>query len=538
MKVCAAALAFLLLMPASQAVAQENKPGTIRGRVTAADTGRPLRRARIMLRFADTEARPLIGPGTNSEGRYELKDVPPGTYYVSASRGGFIELQHGQRRPGERGLAVEVKPGRTTERIDIALPRGSVITGRISDELGEPYPDVRVAAYMLRYDQGRRVPFPIGSGMTDDVGEYRITGLAPGSYFISAASSETWRNEKRETLGYATTYFPGNAPLPQPVTIGLSQERTGIDLTLNASRTARVSGRALRASGQPMAGAQIGVSHTIRGTNYTFSASIAAPVRAAADGSFELPHVPPGDYRIRATDASDNASEYLQVTGDVENLVLVGRSGSTIFGSIVGDDGTPPSFPASGVQVNLIPASDTVLPSVRLFGPMPDWTFRLSGIGGPFYFRLYNAPDDVMIDAVRFNERDLTDLPWDVPTGGRDLATLQIVLTGQIGIIDGTVTTFAGRPTSDATVVVFPEDAAFWTPASRYIKATRPNPEGKFTIRGLPAGDYFIIARDFIEEGQWEDREFLESVRFDAQRVTLRRGGNETVALKLPRVRN
>jgi hypothetical protein len=142
----------------------------------------------------------------------------------------------------------------------------------------------------------------------------------------------------------------------------------------------------------------------------------------------------------------------------------------------------------------------------------------------------------MMIEAVRFNERDITDVPWDVPVGGRELATLQIVLTGDIGVVNGTVRTFAGKPTSDATVVVFPEDAALWTPASRYIKAARPNQAGEFSIRGLPAGDYFVIARDFIEEGQWEDKEFLESARFNAQRLTLTSGGTETAAPRLPRL--
>jgi hypothetical protein len=175
---------------------------------------------------------------------------------------------------------------------------------------------------------------------------------------------------------------------------------------------------------------------------------------------------------------------------------------------------------------------------VRLPAINNDWTFRLSNVGGPFFFRFQGLPEDLMIDAIRFNDRDVTDVPWDVPTGGRDLATLQIVVTSEIGIIDGTVTTTAGRRTSDATVVAFSEDAAFWTPASRFIRVTRPGNDGKFAIRGLPAGDYLVVAREFVEEGQWEDREFLESVRFDAQRVTLRRGGNETVALKLPRVRN
>ena len=119
------------------------KPGTVTGRITAADTGVPLRRAQITLRSVSPSGSTLpITASTNSRGEYVAKDVPPGSYRVSAVRAGYLTLEYGQRRPGEMGLSVEVRSGEPTERINFALPRGAVLAGTITDELGEPYPGV------------------------------------------------------------------------------------------------------------------------------------------------------------------------------------------------------------------------------------------------------------------------------------------------------------------------------------------------------------------------------------------------------------
>ena len=136
---------------------------------------------------------------TNPRGQYLLKDVEPGSYYVSANRSGYVGVQVGQRHTSESGLAVDVKVGAAVTRIDIALPRGSVIGGRITDDVGEPYPGVRVDLLGFRYNLGTRVPFPVSGATTDDLGQFRVAGLAPGSYYVMATSSETWRTRESET---------------------------------------------------------------------------------------------------------------------------------------------------------------------------------------------------------------------------------------------------------------------------------------------------------------------------------------------------
>lgn len=538
MKKALVGVALGVLLGATASSQEATKPGLIRGRITAADTGKPLRRTTVtLLPATGTVTRTGIGAGTSSQGTFELKDVPPGSYFVSASRAGYVALQHGQRRPGERGTVIDVGSGQTVERIDIALPRGSILAGRVADELGEPYPGVRVIALELRYQQGRRLPFPAGFATTDDLGQYRIAGLPPGSYYVSAASQETWRNEKKETLGYATAYYPGGGSNPQTVVLGVAQERLDLDFRLTASRTVRISGRVQSATGEALVGEPVTLAPTVRGANFTIASGTLPSVRTQASGVFEFRDITPGEYLIRAGSPGEAAFMFLAVLADVENLLLIRRIGSTVSGTIVTDDGTPPPFPASGVRLNLLSPDDNVLPTVRLPAVNGDWSFRLTNLGGPFLFRVNGLSKDWMLDAVKLNDRDLTDVPWDVPTGGREITGLQLVLTQKVGTITGEVVSADRKPVSDATVVVFSEDRAAWTPGSRFVRSTRPTSDGQFSIAGLPAGTYLVVARDVIVDGQWEDPAFLESMRKDAATVELSQGGSGSVTLKLPAVR-
>ncbi len=102
-----------------------------------------------------------------------------------------------------------------------------------------------------------------------------------------------------------------------------------------------------------------------------------------------------------------------------------------------------------------------------------DWSFKLQSLGGPFLFRVMGIPDEWTLGAVRLEGKDITDIEYDVPTGGKEIRGLEVVLTRKIGRVSGTVTDTTGKPASQATVVVFSEDADHWRPYSRYVQATR-----------------------------------------------------------------
>jgi Carboxypeptidase regulatory-like domain len=543
-------LSFLLAAGARSAAAQTPVAGQvptaarqpasaiIRGRIAAADSGKPLRRVRVSLVVAGANVPPIV-VSTNTQGRFEMKNVAAGLYRVSATRAGYLTVQYGQRRPREEGSTVQVDDGQVLEHIDFALPRGGVFAGRITDESGEPYPGVRVEALELRYRGGRRVPFPTGGATTDDLGQFRIGGLPPGTYYLGATSSETWLGPAKDTYGYAYTYFPGvTAEQVQAMSVTLAQQRTDLDFSLRASRTSRLSGRVLSASGESAQGELVSLLREV-GPGLVASSPVAS-ARTARDGTFEIRAVPPGNYVLDTARTSggryESASLRLTVAGaDIEDVVLAPRSSSTVSGSVITDEGGLPPFPPSRLRILLVPGDeDKVLPTGRLQAVAADGSFRLQGIGGPFLFRLDGLPDGWMLKTVRLGDDDVSEAPFDVPTGGKEINGLQMIVTQKVGKLSGDIVDSAGKPVTDSTVIVFSEDAKLWGPASRFVRTTRPDSDGHFAIVGLPAGRYRAIVRASIEDGQSEDAHFLESLRHDASVVELLEGESTTVTLKTP----
>jgi len=170
--------------------AKAPKPGTgiIRGRVVAADSGDPVRRAR--LRLAAPELDKPRFTTADAQGRFEFTGLPGGRYTLTAGKTSYVTLQYGQRRAFEAGRPIELADTQVFDAVQFALPRAGVITGRITDDTGEPVAGASVAAMRPRYAEGGRQLVQIGRAVeTDDRGEYRLFDLAPASYYVGVSSS-------------------------------------------------------------------------------------------------------------------------------------------------------------------------------------------------------------------------------------------------------------------------------------------------------------------------------------------------------------
>jgi hypothetical protein len=242
-------------LPAPPARDQATRTGTsrLRGRVIAADTGQPLRKA--LVRLTSPEVRESHSTATASDGTYEFGDLPAGRYSVTASKGSYVALSYGQTRPLEPGRPVELAENQTIEKIDLQLPRGAIITGKVVDEFGEPVADAQVMPMRQQFVQGRQRLMPTGrSAMTNDIGEFRLFGLAPGQYFLSATlrGGASMMDRSDDRSGYAPTYYPGTSDLAtaQRLAVTVGQTLGDISLPLVPAQTAQLSGTVVDAEGR------------------------------------------------------------------------------------------------------------------------------------------------------------------------------------------------------------------------------------------------------------------------------------------------
>ena len=362
------------------------------GRVTRADTGEPIRRARVTARAGrGTQVPQGFTTSTDAEGRFELVDLPAGRYTLSARKAGFVTLQHGQRRVDEPGTAIQVTARQVLDELDFRLPRGGVISGHIRDEFSEPISEARVSVLTQRYSQGRRELVPAGQGgRTDDRGQFRMYGLPPGQYWVSASLQDVQSGmaTSSDTQGYATTFYPGtvNVAEAQMLSLDVGQELTWIDYVLVPVPTARVSGTAIDARGRPFANAVVVVMQRLGGLFMG-----AAGALTDADGGFVLSNLSPGTYTLRVQGMGFNpdrgvASSTVTVSGaDVSGVLLAASTGVTARGVVVTEGTEQPTFAPSRVRVMPQPVdpSGFAVMGLGMGGPSSvedDWTFEVRGL--------------------------------------------------------------------------------------------------------------------------------------------------------------
>ncbi len=173
------------------------------------------------------------------------------------------------------------------------------------------------------------------------------------------------------------------------------------------------------------------------------------------------------------------------------------------------------------------------------FGPNPNarvdrqGKFTIDGVSsGLHWIRLQGALRGWMLKSVTVGGRDVIDTPLELRSG-QTLEGVSLVFTDRLTEVNGTISDNRNTPFSDYTVLAFPRDSSLWRPQARQIMTARPDQNGKFQIRGLPPGDYFLAPVDPAEQGEWFEPAFLEQHQAGAARLSLGEGDVKTQDFKL-----
>jgi hypothetical protein len=562
--------------------------GVIRGRVVASDTGSPIRRANVSLLPMPTAggrgaagtpaAAVLQSPGagpsaqvsvaasfsqlrpqqatTDSQGNFEFKGVAAGTYRISVSPNQaapqYLGVAYGAKRPNapgwasDLGQAIQLADGQTFDKAVVALPRGGVITGRVTDENADPA--VRVQVYTLFFPPGSARGMRMGPGsQTDDLGQFRIYGLQPGDHAVVAEpirfnfGGPNAPETEDDRIGFVTTYYPGTADeeSAQRVRVRVATETPGIEIRLAQSRLYRISGSVVDSQGRPLPHVSgQAMRRTAASTGWgSFGFS------TDEQGRFQMRNVPSGNYRLiirqtrpytpgPQTDPGEMASVPLTIAGaDVDDVLVMTTPGITISGRVVFEQG-PPATPPQ-VRVIAIPGSAedrSGLPPPQSVVVTPDGTFTMKGLLGEFMLRA--SARDQYLKSVAVGSEEVTDTAREFKATDR----VTITLTTRVSTLEGDVTDGAGAAPAEAGVLLFSEDKGSWRFNSTRTRRAGVDAAGHFRMTGLMPGRYLVVAlpRERLNMPPGPDEAaFFETLAKDAVSLVLAEDEQRKVDLKV-----
>jgi hypothetical protein len=534
--------------PAAQSptVSAKDQLCTVAGTVLRAASGEPLKRARVTLvNQVEKHPHPFVAI-TDASGHFSIEKVPPGRYNMEVERVAYVSQSYGQDRPDKPGATLTLEPGTKMTDLLFRLQSAGVIAGHVRDEDGEAAQNVNVEVLRRTYSSGRIEVGAVGNATTNDLGEYRVFGLAPGRYYVRATMqfgsaffsadeneliSETSRQQA--ATSYAPTFYPGTPDLNRAIALELKggEEIPEIDLSLSLYRTYRVHGH--------IANAIMGASYGNLGVNLlprdesTPSAGDFRPSGAdPKTGEFEITGVPPGSYTLVAFWQDEGkfrtASQDVDVQdSNVDDVSIVFRPGIDIPGHVAFEGRAE----TDGYLTVALAGRDQMFLGFREARVKPDGSFLLSSVSdGDYSVRVGSSCTTCYLKSAAAGGVDVLEQGLRISSGAAP-PSLEIVYSNNTGSINGDVTREDGLPAAGALVVLVP-DATFRKDSERYQTATTDQ-YGAFTMRGIPPGNYTAFAWEKIEEGAYEDPEFLKAFEKTGEPVEVGENGQKTLQLKL-----
>lgn len=521
------AFACVLSIPATCS-AQSPESGSIAGKVlldgkpapgviivATPDSSNP---ARMFERMLKPSSAPKAT--TDSDGRYRIEGLRAGKYEVAVSSRVLVSAG-GSGHESE----VTVTDG-AVEGIDFALLRGGVITGKITDSEGRPVINERVSVKNGVAPEGNLAFYTsMGNRMyfTDDRGVYRVFGLQPGKYIVSAGGSQDpFSDMLLKRRANARAYYPGvpDEARARAVELAEGAEVTGIDIKLGiVDKGVVISGRIIDADTRiPVADAMIAYAKVTPPASAKddnddekddekseeFGQGLPGGYTTTnARGEFRFESVAPGKYKLEAnsiaafTDAGGFYADPLDFEvqyANIDKLELKIHRGASISGVVAVESADRPDITSELAGFMLMastPGTQSKPFSRAMARVSSDLTFRISGL----------RPGKVKLSAIPFAQQEFSVLRIErngLPvTDGFDIqaneqiAGVRIILVEANCVLRGRVSVQGGSLPSDGFVVV---SVRLLNDSEGSNQGTQVNSRGEFSFENLAPGNYEVTA--------------------------------------------
>jgi protocatechuate 3,4-dioxygenase beta subunit len=547
------ALAFFILSAFVFASAQESAStahaSSIAGSVVKEPGSQPLKKVLVQVVAENQKEGGNYTASTDADGRFHIENVVPGRYRIFIERTGFVGVNgHGLKSDTN---VFTVRAGQSVEDLLFRMLPTAVISGRITDEDGDPMSGVRVVAQKKK--PGKSTRESVGTEATNDLGEYRLAGLFAGQYWIVAMPPPDFRDyEKQEKSSageappdtrYVNTYYPGTYDAVQASAVTLKAgDEMPVNFTLVPARTYRVRGIITGVTPAQKPSVEL-ISKA--GDSYRANANEVGP-----DGQFEVRGVAPGSYVVRASTPTESQSftarqDVSVVAADVDGVKLTPLPSFTLSGHLRIEGGAAADLTqySANLRQAELPEDSGFFMSQEFFGTnapvdrLGNFEWK-SVTPGNYIVQVYGGDGQgFFLKSVKLGGRNIES---GFTAGGP--ATLDLLVSTKGGTVEGSVVEAAVekdvekdgdrvQPVPNATVVIVPEEKFRKFPDRFGIGST--DQHGRFTIRGLAPGSYTLYAWQDLEEGVYRDPDFLKSQEANGTAVRVQEGSHQQVELKV-----
>jgi protocatechuate 3,4-dioxygenase beta subunit/sarcosine oxidase gamma subunit len=558
--------AFLMIVPLSAAVCQVAPSGgekpsraVIEGIVTKEPGSEPVKKALIELIAENQSEAGDYTAVSLADGSFRIEGIVPGRYHLFAERTGWLEVD--KHRARSDGRVLTLSAGQELKDLRIQLQAAAVVRGRVTDEDGDPLPNAQVAVLRQTFVGGHSRFEQAGAERTNDLGEYRVAGLAAGNYYVSVSPPPDFRSlieaaglggESRDKSGedkaatsssqtaYQTTYYPGTADRSQAAPVEL---HAGDDFPVNFSLTPSpsLSIRGSVVNLPPRASAVI----MLQSRDFSL---VLNGAEMHQDGSFVIHDVAPGAYTILAT--VENAAvpmmarQALQVVSNsVDDLRLSPQPGGWIHGRLRFE--TKNDVKGSG-RVDFSQMFLTLRSADgddEVSGFSMDGFSHLAHVGMDGSFEWKSVPpgnyfvqlagegsgnSDLFLKSALAGGRDLSDTGINISGG---TVAIDLVASANGGVVEGVVTGKKGEPVADAVIVAVPQ-TRLRTQVERYRK-TVSDQSGRFVLHGVEPGDYTLFAWESVDGEAYYNPDFLKNYEAQGSALRVSEGDRKSVRMEV-----
>jgi hypothetical protein len=526
----------------------------IEGIVTKEPGSEPVKKALIEL-IAESQAQGGDYTAvTSPDGGFHIEGILPGRYHLFAERTGMLEVDKHRARADGRVLTLSA--GQELKDVRIQLQAAAVVRGRVTDEDGDPLANAQVSVLRQTFVSGRSKWEQAGGERTNDLGEYRVAGLAAGNYYVSVSPAPDFRSlieaagvaaadarntgmpDKPASTSYQTTYYPGTADRGQAAPVALHPgDEFPVNFSLTPSPSLSIRGSVVNLP--PRSSAAI----MLQSRDFSL---VLNGAEMHADGSFVIRDVAPGSYTILATVENAPvpmmARQALQiVSNSLDDLRLAPQPGGWIHGRLRLENKSGGRFDPTQIflQLHSSDGDDEALSGFSMgdgFSHLahvgPDGSFEWKSVPpGNYYVQLAGdggSAGDLFLKSALAAGRDVGEAGISVSGGA---VALDLVASANGGMVEGVAVDSKGNPVANAVVVAVPE-ALLRGRMERYRK-TVSDQGGRFAFHGIVPGEYTVLAWESVEGEAYYNPEFLKGYEGQGSALRMNEGDRKSVRVEV-----